>query len=46
MVQMNLFTKEKQTHKENTGEKRGGINWEFRITSYKIDENIYKIDEE
>ena len=48
MTQMNLFTKEKQTHEENKlmvtkGESRGGINQEFGVKRQKL---LYKTDKQ
>ena len=43
MIQINLFTKQKQTHRHRkqtynyqSGKGWGGINWEFRINRYTI----------
>ena len=41
MIQMNLFMKQRQTHRENKlmvikEESGGGINWEFGINRYRL----------
>ena len=40
MIQMNLFTKQKQTHREDkvkaTEGEVGGINWELGTSRYKL----------
>ena len=42
MTQMNLFTKQKQTHRQRTdlwlprGRCGGGMNWKFGIIKYKL----------
>ena len=42
MIKMNLFIKQKQTHRQKTnlwlpkGKGGGGISWEFGISRYKL----------